>query len=188
MREEDIEWGWELVDGKVRQLEFDLYSRDRDWYLAIAGVSLDDLDRWRAKGWVSFDARGVERLTEPMINEFVFIRNLAHSFLSDAQVDALLKKLEKPYQYDPTRIAYSFAYGWVQPPPVLNGIEIDEFVEFHLRSWIDDKVRDAEVKLLRKLEITFSIAVSRAEAKRKQEEAEAMEREELEKSDPQETD
>ena len=50
MREEDIEWGWELVDGKVRQLEFDLYSRDRDWYLAIAGVSLDDLDRWRAKG------------------------------------------------------------------------------------------------------------------------------------------
>ena len=94
-----------------------------------------------------------------MINEFVFIRNLAHSFLSDAQVDALLKKLEKPYQYDPTRIAYSFAYGWVQPPPVLNGIEIDEFVESHLRGWIDYKVKHAEVELLQELEITFCIAL-----------------------------
>jgi hypothetical protein len=129
MRNEDIQWGWELVTGKVRQLELDLYPMERDRYLAIAGISLDDLDRWSAKGWVSFDARAVERLTGPMMNEVVFIRNLAQSFLSDAQVDALLKKLEKPYQYDPTRIAYSFAYGWVQPPPVLDGIEIDEFVE-----------------------------------------------------------
>jgi len=181
MRDEDVQWGWELVDGKVRQLEFNLYSQERDRYLAIAGISLDDLDRWRAKGWVSFDARGVERLTEPMINEVVFIRNLAHSFLPDTQVDALLKKLEKPYQYDPTRIAYSFAYGWVQPPPVLDGIEIDEFVESHLRSWIEDKVRHAEVELLRKLEITFSAAVLRAVGKRNEWEADTMEREESKK-------
>jgi hypothetical protein len=181
MPDEDTPWGWELVTGKVRQLELDLDSTERDWYLAIAGISLDDLDRWRAKGWVSFDARGVERLTKPMMNEVVFIRNLAQSFLSDAQVDALLKELEKPYQYDPTRLAYSFAYGWVQPPPVLDAIEIDEFVESHLRGWIDYKVKHAEVELLQKLEMTFSIAALRAERKKNEREGDAKDREESEK-------
>jgi hypothetical protein len=181
MRDEDLQWGWKLVDGKVRQLELDLYSIERDRYLAAVGVSLDDLDRWRAKGWVSFDARSVERLTKPMIDEVVFIRNLAQSFLSDAQVDALLKKLQKPYQYDPTRTAYSFAYGWVQPPPVPDGIEIDEFVEAHLQSWIDEKVRAAEVEVLRRLETRFSIAVLRAKARRNEMEADAKECEDSEK-------
>ncbi len=181
MRDEDLQWGWKPVDGKVRQLELDLYSMERDRYLAAAGVSLDDLDRWCDKGWISFDARGVDQLSTHMAHEVVFIRNLVQSFLSDAQIDALLKKLEKPYQYDPTRTAYSFAYGWVQPPPMLDGIEIDEFVESHLRSWIDDKVKDAEVELLRKLEMTFSIAVLRAEGKRNEREADAKEREESEK-------
>ncbi|MGO9060395.1 MAG: hypothetical protein ACLQU2_23885 [Candidatus Binataceae bacterium] len=164
MRDEDLQWGWELVDGKVRQLEFDLYSQERDWYLAIVGISLDDLDRWRAKGWVSFDARDLERLTESMMKEVVFIRNLAQSFLCDAQVDALLKELQKPYQYDPTRIAYSFAYGWVQPPLVLDERELDEFVQYHLRKWIDDKVRFGEVDVLKKLSSILFWAVEKARA------------------------
>ena len=180
MWDEDLQWGWQPVDGKVRQLELDLHLIERDRYLAAAGVSLDDLDRWHEKGWISFDARSVEQLSMRMAREVVFIRNLAHSFLSDAQIDALLKKFEKPYQYDPTRTAYSFAYGWVQPPPVLNGLEIDEFVDAHLRRWIEDKAVDGDVELLRKLETMVAAAALKAEAKRTENEAEARERTESE--------
>ena len=181
MKDEDLPWGWQRVTGESCQFELDLFSRRRDRLLAIAMVSLDELGRWREKGWISFDATNLEELAEPLVNETIFIRNLARSGLSDEQIGQMLAELEPPYRIDPSRTAYSFAYGWVQPPPVLDGIEIAEFVESHLRRWIDDKVKNAEVELLQKLEMTFSIAALRAEGKRNEREADAKEREESEK-------
>jgi hypothetical protein len=165
----ELQWGWQPVTGKVRQFELDLFSVKRDAYLAAARVSLDDLARWRANGWISFDATDLDELSEPLCNELVFIRNLARSGLSDHQIGALLAKLEAPYQYDPGRTAYSFAYGWVQPPPVLDKEEANDFVRFHLQTWIDQKVRSRDVEILRELSSLLFNAVLKADTKRGEE-------------------
>jgi hypothetical protein len=164
MSKDDLPWGWEPVTGGAGQLEFDLFSKPRDELLAIAGVSLDELDRWRAKGWVSFDARSLDELAEPLFQEVIFIRNLARSGLSDEQIGQLLAKLKPPYRCDPTRTAYSFAYGWVQPPPLLEGREVDEFVRLHFHRWVDDRVSAGDVDTLRKLLADLFGAVGRARA------------------------
>lgn len=141
MKHDDLAWGWQSVNGESWQFELDLFSRPRDKLLAIARVSLDELGRWREKGWISFDATNLDKLAEPLVNEIVFIRNLARSGLTDEQIGQMLAELEPPYRIDPSRTAYSFAYGSVQPSPVLDDLEIDDFIRAHLRNWIDRRVR-----------------------------------------------
>ena len=159
---EDLPWGWHRVTGEDRETQLDLFTRSRDELLAKAKVSLDELARWRTKGWLSFDAAELGELAEPLCSEVVFIRNLARSGLSDEQIGQLLSELEPPYSYQPTRTAYSFAFGWVQPPPVLDYREVDEFVQLHLQKWIDDKVLSGDVEMLKQLLSKLFQAVAKA--------------------------
>ncbi len=162
MPREELPWGWLRVTGAVRESQLDLFEKTRDELLAIARISLDELERWRAKGWISFDASNLNTMAERLFNEVIFIRNLARSGLSDVQIATLLADLEPPYRYHPTRTAYSFAYGWVQPPPILDEDEVNAFVRAHLPKWIDDKARLGEIDILKELQSKLFSAIAKA--------------------------
>lgn len=139
--------GWE-PPARVRQL--DLFPRPRDQTLAYARISIDEIERWRARGWISFDVREEYELQPGRIAEICFIRNLAHSGLSEPQIDELLSELRPPYMYEPHRVAYSFAHGWVQVPIPPDEFRVDEYFEKYLKSWINRKAMTGEHKLLTK--------------------------------------
>jgi len=69
-----------------------------------------------------------------------------------------------PYRYDPTRTAYSFAFGWVEPPPILDELEVDTFIREQIPKWIAWKTAAGELGALTELrdEITRVIAWARA--------------------------
>lgn len=160
MTSKKLPWGWQRVTADCRMSQMELLPRSRDEILAIGKVSLDELERWRAKGWISFDASSTNVLPEPLFCEVLFIRNLVRAGLSDEQISALLSELAKPYRYDPTRTAYSFAFGWVQPPPVADPQEFDAFVREHMPRWVYEKAVRREFDALLELRdcITSTIA------------------------------
>lgn len=117
--------GWEKP---ARLSQLDLFANPRDRMLVHIGVSIDEVERWRALGWISFDVREVATLDTGRVAEICFVRNLARAGLGDLQIARLLDELESPYLYDPVRTAYSFAFGWVQLPQPPTESEIDEFM------------------------------------------------------------
>jgi hypothetical protein len=135
--------------------------------LARARVSLDELERWRAKGWISFDAAELETLDEPLLHEIMFVRNLARSGLPDAQIDGLLRELEPPYRYDPTRTAYSFAFGWVQIPALPEDSEVDVFFREHMSTWVFEKAVLGEFALLEELRDTIMVKIAEERSARR---------------------
>jgi hypothetical protein len=173
MTQANLPWGWQRVTADARKAQVELYPRPRDEVLAGARVSLDELGRWRAKGWISFDAAEFEILDEALLDEILFVRNLARSGLPDVQIDGLLRELEPPYRYDPTRTAYSFAFGWVQIPALPEDSEVDAFFREHMSTWVFDKAVRGEFALLEELRdtIMFKIAEVRA-ARRTREDSE----------------
>lgn len=138
------EWEYPL-----RISQTDLFPTPRDQMLALIGVSIDEVERWRSFGWISFDVRDVPNLDGGRTAEICFIRNLARSGLGDLQINRLLAELEPPYTYSPLETAYSFAYGWVRLPPPLTELERDEDVEHHLDAWLQRKVLYREHQILR---------------------------------------
>lgn len=140
-----LEQGWQRPE---RETQLDLFEEPRDRLLALAGISLDDAERWRARGWVSFDVRDVARLDHGRVFELCFVRDLARSGLSNVQIDVLLEELEPPYRYDPSRTAYSFRWGWVQLPPMPTTEQMDAYVRRHLPAWIHSRAAEGEHELL----------------------------------------
>lgn len=157
---ESLPFGWQRP---VQLSQLELFQRDRDEVLAFLRVSRDDLDRWRAKGWLSADATESTVVQDPQLSEIVFVRNVARSGLSDSQVDALLRDLDAPYRYDPLRTAYSFAYGWVQIPAMPDEREMDTFFDEHFSTWIHRKISEGDTSFLeqRRFEIALAIADAR---------------------------
>jgi hypothetical protein len=125
------------------------------------------LERWRAKGWISFDATGLETLDEALLHEIIFVRNMARSGLPDVQINGLLQELEPPYRYDPTRIAYSFAFGWVQIPALPDDGEVDVFFREHMSTWVFEKVVRREFALLEELRDTIMFKIAEVRAARR---------------------
>lgn len=144
MNQSDLSWGWQRVTHEKRESQLDFFPKHRDELLAMAKVSLNDAERWHKRGWISFDASALDTLVEPLFSELCFIRNLARSGLSDRQIEQLLSELESPYRYRPTRTAYSFAFGWVQIPPMPQEEDVDAFVQESMPEWIADKARLGE--------------------------------------------
>lgn len=101
------------VSGKVIQCS--LFTQSTEEVLADLQVSKDDVRLWREKEWISFDVDSHAKLDEPLIWEIEFVRNIARSGLSDAQINHLLRNLPKPYRSNPSRMAYHLVYGWVLP-------------------------------------------------------------------------
>jgi hypothetical protein len=164
--ESSLPCGWVRVRGDSRQVQSDLFPLERDRYLALACVSLDDLRRWRDLKWLSFDAAGLDTLPDPLWHEILFVRNLVRSGLSDEWIQRLLDGLEPPYRYDPLRTVYSFALGWVQIPPITED-STDAFVAEHLPRWIAEKALFNDLAPLLELHSSIAFEIARARAREK---------------------
>ena len=152
---------WERT---VRLTQLDAFPQPRDRLLAQAGVSIEEVERWRARGWISFDVRDVPSLDEGRVAEICFIRNLARAGLTKVQVSHLLGQLERPYTYDPMRTAYSFALGWVQVPLLPTDEDRDAYVHQHLPGWVERKALLGAHDLLTEMSHQIIRAIARVRA------------------------
>jgi len=161
---EPLPCGWMRVTGDSREAQLDLFPFERDRYLALAGVSLDELRRWHDLEWLSFDPTGMDTLPHPQWHEIIFIRNLARSGLTHAWIQRLLEDLEPPYRYDPLRTAFSFAFGWVQIPAITED-GIDAFVAEHLPQWLAEKALWNDLEPLTELQATIALKIAQARSR-----------------------
>jgi hypothetical protein len=155
----------DTLDGWVRPsqvFQLSLFPDERDEFLARAMVSQDELERWRKLGWISFDAREKDEFQTSEGNEILFVRNLARSGLSDAQITELLSELPKPYSYPPTRTAYSFEYGWVQPDCTLSDEDVNGLIEEGWEDWLKALASRGEVDELIRIRDRIDEAIQEA--------------------------
>lgn len=126
---QDIEllWYWSRP---TPDMQSTLFSDPIDQVLASLQVSRDDVKRWQAKGWISFDIDDMNVLDWTHFSEIEFIRNIARSGLLDAQLNSLLKELPKPYRFKREKIAYHFTSGWV----VSTVDDLDKMVQRYIAS------------------------------------------------------
>ena len=102
-------------------------------------VSPDDLGRWHERGWLSFGEELTEELDEfddPRVLEIQVVRDIVRSGLTDVQIENLLAELPKPFAFDPTRLAFSFRYGWVCMEPPVEIPEPSDVIEQNIDGWI----------------------------------------------------
>jgi len=159
------QYGWRKP-AQVRQLDLFPHETARD--LARAGVSPDDVARWKAIGWLSPDTAAGQTMHTPEFYEVVFVRSIARSGLSDQQITTLLDELPKPYCYDPLLVAYSFALGWVQRPPDLTYDDIDGLLKEHLEGWLRERAMlDPDDPFL--VDVSIAIAEGKAAGRRQRE-------------------
>jgi len=85
--------------------------------LADLRISNDEAHRWRSALWLSFDPSDLVQLSRPQELELTFLRDLARSGLGHDLMGNWLARLDRPFQYDSARVAFSFTHGWVQAPP-----------------------------------------------------------------------
>lgn len=124
-----------------------LFAEATDQALAALKVSRDDVRRWQALGWISFDVDEMDCIDWPYISEIEFVRNIARSGLLDAQVSALVENLPKPFRFVRQEVAYHFIYGWVVP----TRHDPYDVIEENLHEWIDDLAEREDVQRLTQL-------------------------------------
>lgn len=124
-----------------------LFPRPTDEVLTDLGVSRGDVRKWRDLGWIAFDVDVIDRLDQPEEWELGFVRSLARSSLSIRQIDELLVGLDRPLRYDPARVAFHFAHGWVVPRPEDPFAIVDREVE----DWIASLRQDGDTDRLQAL-------------------------------------
>ena len=130
------------------EMQSHLFGEPVEDVLASTRVSRDDLRRWKEHGWISFDVEQLDELQLPLIWEIEFVRNMARSGLSDAQIDDFLLNLEQPYRFNPEFVAYHFSFGWVCP----ERHDADEVVEQHLDEWLDSLAENEDFNRLEQLQ------------------------------------
>ena len=117
-----------------------LFPEPREEVLGRLGITLAQATRWFACGWLSFDISSQAKIDLPELHELIFINMLVRSPLTRTLVEALLKQLPAPYRYDYRRVAYHFAFGWVEPR------EPEEVpFETQFEDWIEEQVSDGEL-------------------------------------------
>lgn len=119
-----------------RDMQLTLFLISAEEALADATVSRDDVERWCAAGWLSPKLLTASGYDQPDLFELAFVRDLARSGLSDAQIGRLLSQLPQPYSYDSTRVAYSFHYGWVELPLFYSEKEVKGMIDDFLEEWV----------------------------------------------------
>lgn len=126
-----------------------LFSRPTGEALAEMKVSPDDFQRWHSMSWISFNLKETDVIEQPQENEVRFVRNLARSGLSDAQINHLLQELPKPYSFygEPT---FHFEYGWIVPSVPSGGYPFD-VVSKNLEVWLEDLANDGNTERLEEL-------------------------------------
>ena len=130
------------------EMQSHLFGERVEDVLASTHVSRDDLRRWLERGWISFDVDELDEVQMPLVWEIEFVRNVARSGLSDAQINEFLFNLEKPYRFNPEFVAFHFSFGWVCP----QRHDPDDVVEEHLDEWLDSLADSEEFDRLEKLQ------------------------------------
>jgi hypothetical protein len=130
-------------------LQRTLFSRPTLEALAEMKVSPDDLLRWHSMGWISFNLKETDVIEQPQEDEVRFVRNLARSGLSDAQINHLLQELPKPYSFygEP---AFHFEYGWIVPS-VPSREDPFDVVSENVDDWLEDLANDGKTARLEEL-------------------------------------
>lgn len=130
-----------------------LFRSTREQFVARTSVSVDEMEGWHRKGWLSFDPLTVAEYDEKEFLEVLFIKALARFGLSDAMVERLLAGLEKPYCYDPLATFYSFAEeSWINLPPERDPADVTH-------EYVDNLVAEEEWAELEILGETISEAM-----------------------------
>ena len=135
-----------------------LFTQSPDEFFTSMGVSIDEINLWRSKGWLSFDPDTVKKYDEAERIEVKFIKALARFGLSDAMVNRLLSGLDKPYCYDPETTLYSFMHeSWATLPS-----EPDS--EDMVSEGIEELIENEEWDELRSLMDRISEAIEQSES------------------------
>jgi len=102
-----------------------LFTMGLDEFEASAQVSGDEMQRWRERGFLSFDPRVVVAFDDRHRIEVEFIAALVRSGLGDAWIEEILGGLRKPYCYNPAQTFYSFSHRrWITLPPAQKAQEV----------------------------------------------------------------
>ena len=156
-----MRYDWDCLSPRHSEakLQRTFFTQSPDEFLTEMGVSVDEMNQWRAKGWLSFDPDTIKKYDETERIEVMFIKALARFGLSDAMVNRLLSGLDKPYCYDPRTTFFSFIQeSWVtlpaKPDPndtVSEGIEAlienEEWDELRpLKDRISEAIEQSESK------------------------------------------
>lgn len=132
-------------------LQTSLFPPRLEEELVAVHVSADDVERWRSKGWLSFGLDVGDDFRESHIHELVFVRDVVRSGLSDAAIAALFAQLERPMNFNPHEVAYSFALGWVTPTYLFEP-DANALVEEHVEGWINALADDGDLERLEKIQ------------------------------------
>ncbi len=143
--------------------QLSLFPRRLDETLAMLRVSLDDAAHWQQAGWLSYEAATLETIEDDQIAELVFIRDIARSGLPHSLVTELLRELERPYAYPPETTAYSFSSGWVE----VIFPDMDEMVDQHLESWVQEKLAEGDEERLSAASDSIMLALAELRVRNK---------------------
>lgn len=142
-----------------------LFHSDFSNVLAELCVSMDELARWHAKGWISFDGNRITEVAtfdDPRVCELTVVRDVVRSGLNDAQIDHLLAQLPRPCVLNPSRLVFSFQYGWVEVEPSPK-VDRNEIIENHLDDWLETCGEDWLRELQKRIEELLELAAAEAE-------------------------
>ncbi len=133
-----------------------LFRSTQEELVAETFVSADELGSWHAKGWLSFNLRGLPECDAKERIEVLFIKALARSGLSDAMINRTLSGLEKPYCYDPSTTFFSFLENrWITLPPEPDPADVaSEYLEGLVKDQDWGGLRKLRNKILQALEHT----------------------------------
>ena len=135
---------------------------------AYYGVSLDEIDRWHERKWLSFDSK-IKHVSSLEFHELLFIRSLVHFGLTDAMITTMLSYLEKPYQYSPFDHAFCFAYGWVGAAPDLTENIFWQLIENHFETFVRHKANNGEEPTLYRMRRLIDAAIRELDVKKARE-------------------
>lgn len=125
---------------EYQQTLFALSPSELQGLLLAMKISIDELRRWHAAGWLSFSDIIDEPLEQWHVNELRLVRDVVRSGLADAQVADMLEQLPRPFRFDPYMVAYNFSLGWVQVRETeqRTDYDADEIIEWIERLQEDD--------------------------------------------------
>jgi len=132
-----------------------LFGTPTEEVLADLRVTREDVKRWHELGWLSFDVDPTAELQEQHEKEIRFVRHLAVSGMSSAQINEILEKLRKPYAYEPDSMAYHFTHGWVVPR-IGDAFDV---VDEHVSGWISELASGGEIGRLEQLAAEIAGAI-----------------------------
>ncbi len=142
----------DLPDGMRRPVQLyqrTLFPESIDDALARLHVSPDDVDRWHGWGWLSLGGEPLpSQLDEPQLCELEFVRDLARSGLSNAQVNEWTADLRKPFRYNPRDTACCFSLGWVHIGLEPEEPDVVALVEENVDGWLRETADEGDFERL----------------------------------------